>query len=78
MITFKKADEVREAVRQTPLSQILVETDSPFLTPHPFRGKSNTPNYIPLVAEKIAEIKNTPVVETLQSLEKNATNCFFS
>jgi len=78
MITFKNADLVRQAVNQTPINQILVETDSPFLTPHPFRGQQNTPTYIPLVMEKIAEIKNIPLRECMASIEKNATKCFFS
>lgn len=77
MITFKNADLVREAVRQTPLNQILVETDSPFLTPHPFRGMQNDPTYIPLVMEKIAEIKGISLKECMASVELNASRCFF-
>ena len=78
IITFKNADLVRDAVRQTPLEQILVETDSPFLTPHPFRGRQNDPTYLPLVMEKIAEIKDVPLQEAFRVIESNATSCFFN
>lgn len=56
-ITFKNAHEARESVRLTPLHRILIETDSPYLSPHPFRGKENTPERLPLVFETIAQIK---------------------
>ena len=77
MITFKKAEFVREAVRHTPIEQILVETDSPFLTPHPFRGKPNNPTYIPIVMEEIAKIKDISLPECMKIIESNATQCFF-
>ena len=59
-ITFKNAkyDDVIAAI---PMERILLETDSPFLTPHPHRGKRNDPSYIPLIAEKISDIKKIPV-----------------
>ena len=78
MITFKNTEEVREAVRQTPVERILAETDSPFLAPHPFRGRQNTPQYIPLIMEKIAELKNLPINDCFSAIESNATDCFFS
>tara|TARA_B100000886_G_C20377010_1_gene472205 strand:- start:231 stop:1079 length:849 start_codon:yes stop_codon:yes gene_type:complete len=77
IITFKNAEEVREAVRQTPLNQILVETDSPFLAPDPFRGRQNEPTYIPVIVDKIAELKQVSVEDCLSIVETNATQCFF-
>jgi TatD DNase family protein len=57
MITFPKAENVRAAVRLCPVDRLLIETDSPFLTPVPHRGKENAPFYLPLVLQKMAEIK---------------------
>jgi TatD DNase family protein len=57
IITFKKAENVREVVKFCPIDKILLETDSPFLTPVPHRGKENTPVRLPHILEKIAEIK---------------------
>ena len=78
MITFKNADNVREAVRNTPNNQLLIETDSPFLTPHPFRGLQNTPEFLPLVLEKLAELKNLSLQEMMKQVEENTDRCFFS
>jgi TatD DNase family protein len=61
IITFKNAQNVRDVVHITPIEQILFETDSPFLTPVPHRGKENGPYFLPHVAEKIAELKNTTI-----------------
>jgi TatD DNase family protein len=58
MVTFPKAENVRDAVRLCPLERILLETDSPFLTPVPHRGKENAPFYLPHVLKKVAEIKS--------------------
>ena len=57
IITFKSAQNVRDILKMTPEHQILLETDAPFLTPVPHRGKENAPFYIPLIAEKVAQIK---------------------
>lgn len=58
IVTFKNADDIREVARFVPLDRILIETDSPYLAPMPYRGKTNNPSYVPLVAQKIAEIRN--------------------
>ena len=58
-ITFKKADNLREILKSVSLENLLLETDSPFMTPVPYRGQRNEPSYIPLIAETVAEIKNT-------------------
>lgn len=57
IITFKNANEVRDIVRICPIERLLLETDSPFLTPVPHRGKENAPFHLPFVLEKVAEIK---------------------
>lgn len=56
IITFKSAAELREVVKMVPLDRMLIETDSPYLAPVPFRGKTNEPSYVPWVARAIAEI----------------------
>lgn len=77
IITFKSADEVREAVEICPLERILLETDAPFLTPVPFRGRENAPFYLPFIAEKVAEIKGVTVEEVLKVTYQNSLDLFF-
>lgn len=60
-VTFKKAQNLHFVVGVIPLEDLLVETDSPFLTPHPFRGKRNEPANVRIMAEKIANLKNTSI-----------------
>ena len=55
-MTFKKADELREIAKNTPLDRILVETDAPFLAPTPYRGKVNEPAYVAQVGEYLADL----------------------
>jgi TatD DNase family protein len=74
--TFNKADNVREVVDATPLQQILLETDAPYLTPVPYRGKPNAPYYLPFIAEKLAEVKDCPVEELLQQAWQNSCQVF--
>jgi TatD DNase family protein len=76
IITFKNAKEVRAIVEMCPIERILTETDAPFLTPVPHRGKENAPYYLPHVIEKIAEIKNLPHEEVLNITYKNALDLF--
>ena len=76
IITFKNAENVRDIVRLCPLERILLETDSPFLTPDPYRGRENAPYYLPLVAEKIAEIKQVEVEQVLAQTTSNAQKLF--
>lgn len=77
IITFKKAENVQEVVKITPSEQILFETDSPFLTPVPHRGKENAPYYLPFVAAKIAELKNLDLEKLKSQVYENSLNCFF-
>ncbi|GAB3277985.1 TatD family hydrolase [Parahaliea aestuarii] len=75
--TFNRADNVREVVCATPVEQLLLETDSPYLTPVPFRGKPNAPYYLPFVAEKVAAVKDLPVESLLQQAHRNSLDLFF-
>lgn len=76
VLTFKNAKKLVEVVKAIPLEYLLLETDSPFLTPEPYRGKQNKPQNIMLVAEKIAEIKGLSVDEVLKVTTKNAIEQF--
>ena len=66
MITFKRADALREVVRLIPLEQMMVETDSPYMAPEPFRGKPSEPMHVYQIALKIAEVKNISLEEVAQ------------
>lgn len=77
IVTFNKADNVREVVAATPLENLLLETDAPFLTPIPFRGVENAPQYLPFVAEKIAEVKDLPIADVLKQTYQNSLRTFF-
>ena len=74
MITFVR--ELEEVVREVPLDKMMVETDSPYLTPKPFRGKKNEPAYVLHVAEKIAKLKDISLEEVAESTTKTAYSLF--
>lgn len=76
IITFKNAQNLTEVVREIPMEKILIETDSPYLAPVPFRGKTNEPKYVRYVAEKIAEIKNLSVETVARSSSDNFRRLF--
>jgi TatD DNase family protein len=76
IITFKNAGPLREVVRKAALERMLVETDSPYLTPVPHRGKRNEPAYVRFVAETIAEIKGLPLKEVAQRTTRNVQDLF--
>lgn len=76
--TFNRADNVRAVVAATPVERILLETDSPYLTPVPYRGRPNAPFYLPFVAEQVAAVKQLPVEELLAAVRANSLNLFFS
>lgn len=61
IVTFKNAKEIKEVAKKVPADRFLIETDSPYLAPMPFRGKPNYPLYVPYVAEHIAELRDTSV-----------------
>jgi TatD DNase family protein len=75
-VTFKNAQTLHEVVRAVPLEHMLIETDCPFLTPIPFRGKRNEPAHVRLVAEKIAEIKRVAVEEVGRVTTRNTKKLF--
>lgn len=75
--TFNKADNVRDVIRITPLEHIVLETDAPFLTPIPYRGKENAPCYLPFIAAKVAEVKSVSVDTVLEHAYRNSIRLFF-
>ena len=76
IVTFKNANKIIDVVKFLPLEKILIETDSPYLTPVPFRGKPNRPEYVVYVAQKIADIKQVDVSEIIDATNKNAIRFF--
>ncbi len=76
IITFKNADPLREVVRKVPLERMLIETDSPYLTPVPHRGKRNEPLYVRFVAETIAKVKELAVEEVARVTTENVKHLF--
>ncbi len=71
-VTFKNAKEPKEVAAFVPLDQLLIETDCPYLAPHPYRGKRNEPAYVKLVAEEIAKIKHVAYEEVASVTSANA------
>jgi TatD DNase family protein len=78
ILTFKTAGDLREVARYVPLDRCLIETDSPYLAPVPYRGKTNTPAYVRYVARQIAELKNVAVEEVASLTSSNFENLFLS
>ena len=76
IVTFKNAQELRDVAMQVPLDKILIETDSPYLAPVPYRGKPNEPSYVLYVAEKIAELRNLSLEEVGQLTSDNFKRLF--
>ena len=74
--TFKNSSTIKNVIKEIPLEYILLETDSPYLTPEPFRGKKNYPYYVKYVAMKIAEIKGIDVDMVVNTTTMNATKLF--
>jgi len=75
-LTFKKADALREVAARVPLERLLVETDAPFLTPQPHRGRRNEPAYVVHVAEKLAKLHALPPAEVAAATSANASKLF--
>ena len=74
-ITFKNS-HLSDVVAEIPLDRVLVETDSPYLSPEPYRGKTNEPSRVRIIAEKLAEIKNIPFEEIAKHTHENASELF--
>jgi len=76
IVTFKNADALRDVVRNVPLDHLLVETDSPYLAPIPYRGKPNQPKYVREVAEYVAELKGISLEELAEITTRNFFRLF--
>jgi TatD DNase family protein len=76
IITFKNANRLREIAKIVPLERMFLETDSPYLTPEPYRGKINEPAYIKFVYQKVAEIKNIEIGKVSNIIRNNFENLF--
>jgi len=76
ILTFKNAADLREVAAFVPLDRCLIETDSPYLAPVPYRGKTNNPSYVPFVAKQIAELKGVPVDTIAQATSENFERLF--
>lgn len=75
VVTFKKAG-VDKTVAEIPLESLILETDAPYLTPTPYRGKRNIPEYIPIIASKVAEVHGITLMEVANVTSENARNLF--
>lgn len=75
-VTFKNARKPKEVAEAVPLDNLLIETDCPYLAPHPYRGKRNEPSYVKLVAEEIAELKGITYEEVAKKTTENAKKLF--
>ena len=76
IVTFKNAQEIKESMLETPLSKMLIETDSPFLAPQPMRGKKNEPAFVKYVAEFIAKERNLTFEEVCNATSQNFHTLF--
>jgi TatD DNase family protein len=76
VVTFKKATELQQAVRETPLDRLMIETDSPFLAPIPMRGRRNEPAFVAHVAAKLAELKGLTPDEVASATTANTMRAF--
>lgn len=75
-VTFKNAKTPKEVATEISLDHLMIETDAPYLAPHPHRGKRNEPGLVPLVAEEIARLKNIPIEEVANATTRNAINFY--
>ncbi|RST57720.1 TatD family deoxyribonuclease [Siminovitchia terrae] len=75
-VTFKNAKKPKRVAEEVPLDRMLIETDCPYLAPHPYRGKRNEPAYVKLVAEQIAELKEISFEEVANKTTENAKKLF--
>ena len=76
VVTFKNSRKLQEVVEDIPLEKIVLETDSPYMAPVPFRGTRNSALNIPYIAEKIAEIKGVPVEKVYETTYANAMEMY--
>ncbi len=76
VVSFTKAVDVHESAKETPLDRILIETDAPYLTPKPYRGRQNEPGYTAYVAQAIAQLKGLPIDQIAQATYENAERIY--
>jgi TatD DNase family protein len=76
VVTYKKADELRETLKRLPIDRLLLETDAPFLAPVPFRGQINEPSFIPYIAKSTAELLGKPIEEVAHHTSENFFKLF--
>lgn len=76
ILTFKNAQDLRDVAAFVPLDRLLIETDSPYLAPVPYRGKTNNPSYVPYVAHQLAQLKNLPVQDIADTTSRNFERLF--
>jgi TatD DNase family protein len=76
ILTFKTAQDIRDVAAMVPLDRLLIETDSPYLAPVPFRGKTNNPSYVPYVAKQLAAVRGTSVEAIAQASSDNFSRLF--
>ncbi len=76
VVSFKSADLLRAIVQGMPRDRLLLETDAPYLAPHPYRGKRNEPAYLPLIAQQVAALWNAPLEQLSEITEANAQRLF--
>lgn len=76
IVTFKNAQHLRDVAAWVPLDRLLIETDSPYLAPVPYRGKTNNPSYLPYVAAQIAQVRGMPVQELAAATSENFNRLF--
>jgi len=74
IVSFKNAQDLRDVAKQVPLDRILIETDSPYLAPVPYRGKSNEPKYVPYVAKALSDVYDKPLEEIAFITTQNFEN----
>ncbi|MDO9164749.1 MAG: TatD family hydrolase [Rhodoferax sp.] len=76
ILTFKNAQDLRDVAAFVPLDRLLIETDSPYLAPVPYRGKTNNPSYVPFVAACLAELRQCPVEQVAEITSRNFDRLF--
>lgn len=76
VVTFKNAQGLRDALPHIPLDRLMLETDSPYLAPVPYRGKRNEPSYLPATAAKVAEVLGMPLEDLAAACHANTRRFF--
>ncbi|MDU7588463.1 MULTISPECIES: TatD family hydrolase [Diaphorobacter] len=78
IVTFKNAQDLRDVAAFVPMDRLLIETDSPYLAPVPYRGKTNNPSYVPYVAQQLAQVKGLSVQQVAEATSRNFEQLFLS